>query len=384
MPAPIETALQAYRAKRRFDETAEPAGAAPGGDAEARPGALYLIQKHDARRLHYDFRLELDGVLLSWAVTRGPSYNTREKRLAVRTEDHPLEYGRFEGTIPPGHYGAGTVMLWDTGNWIPIGDPHQGLRAGKLAFELHGERLHGRWALVRMRPDARAKRENWLLIKESDSYANTRPDLLDANMTSALSGRTLAQIAEAGPDPDLPKFRDPMLATLVDAPPDGEGWIFEIKYDGYRALIAANRDHVKIHTRSGLDWTAKFPQIAKAIAALRLDRALLDGEIAVIDRHGRTDFAALVAALENGQGAFSCFVFDLLESAGEDLSGKPLAARKAALHHLLGTPDASAPIQYSEDFSGAADAGAKLFEGLKASSPSGLTRLIAAAGIRIG
>jgi bifunctional non-homologous end joining protein LigD len=344
MPALLDTALKTYRAKRRFDATAEPRG---GRDNAL--GALYVIQKHAARRLHYDFRLELDGVLLSWAVTRGPSYNIRDKRLAVRTEDHPLEYGGFEGTIPAGNYGAGTVMLWDTGNWAPQGDPHQGLRDGKLAFVLHGERLRGRWALVRMRPDAKpakTKRENWLLIKESDEYANTDPDVLAAHDASAATGRTLQQIAEAGAvsRQDLPPFRPPMLATLVDEPPRGGDWIYEIKYDGYRALIAANQRDVTIYTRSGLDWTAKFAQIASAVAALRLDRVLLDGEITVVDAQGRTDFNALVAALESGKGTLSCFVFDLLQANGKDLSSAPLSARKIALKKLLGTPGKTAPL----------------------------------------
>jgi bifunctional non-homologous end joining protein LigD len=382
----VETALKVYRAKRRFEETAEPAG---GKTSE--PGALYLIQKHDARRLHYDFRLELDGVLLSWAVTRGPSYNTKDKRLAVRTENHPLEYGRFEGTIPPGNYGAGTVMLWDTGTWEPLGDARQGLRDGKLAFVLHGERLRGRWALVRMRKDEKAKRENWLLIKESDDYANTRPDLLEANTISAASGRTFEQIAAGGAlwdsaakKKDLPPFREPMLATLVEAPPRGKDWIFEVKYDGYRALIAANGKDVTIYTRSGLDWTAKFPQIAKAVAAMGLDHVLLDGEIVVIDRQGRTDFSGLVAALESGKGALSCFVFDLLQNAGKDIGGKTLRARKAALKRLLGPQDRNAPIQYSEDFSGAADTGIKLAESACAHGLEGIIAKRANAAYRSG
>jgi bifunctional non-homologous end joining protein LigD len=358
-----EPALKAYRAKRRFDETAE-----PSGDEAADAGALFVIQKHAARRLHYDFRLELDGVLLSWAVTRGPSYSTKDKRLAVRTEDHPLAYGRFEGTIPAGNYGAGTVMLWDSGNWSPVGDPKQGLRDGKLVFVLHGERMLGRWALVRMRPDEKSpKRENWLLIKEKDEYANTRPDLLEEANVSVASGRDFARIAETGKNwhstkakPDLPAFREPMLALLVKEPPLGKGWVFEIKYDGYRALIAADKSDVKIYTRSGLDWTEKFPQIARAVAALKLDRALLDGEIVVIDKQGRTDFAALVAALDSGKGAMSCFVFDLLSRAGEELTGKSLAARQASLQKLLGKSTKDSVVQLSEVFSGADDAGEQL------------------------
>jgi len=389
MPGSVDTALKTYRAKRRFGETAE-----PSGGATLPQSALYLIQKHDATRLHYDFRLELDGVLLSWAVTRGPSYNTKDKRLAVLTEDHPLEYGSFEGTIPEKNYGAGTVMLWDTGTWAPVGDPKQGLYDGKLAFVLHGKRLRGRWALVRMRPDEKAKkakRENWLLIKEADEYANTHMDLLDTNTLSAATGRTLDQIADARTvcsgvekKQELPPFREPMLATLVEEPPRGRDWIFEIKYDGYRALIAANRQDVKIYTRSGLDWTAKFPQIAKAVAAMGLDRVLLDGEIVVIDKQGRTDFAALVAALESGKGALSCLVFDLMHSAGKDFGGKPLSARKTALKRLLGKQDKNAPIQYSEDFSGTADTGIKLAESACAHGLEGIIAKRADAPYRSG
>jgi bifunctional non-homologous end joining protein LigD len=362
MPKSRDEALKTYRAKRRFDKTSEPQGGAAGA-----PGALYLIQKHDARRLHYDFRLELEGVLLSWAVTRGPSYNTRDKRLAVRTEDHPLEYGSFEGTIPAGNYGAGTVMLWDSGTWEPVGDVRQGLEDGKIAFVLHGERLRGRWALVRMRADEKArkaKRENWLLIKELDEYANHNPDLLEANTVSVASGRALAEIAEGGESwhaqGKLPDFQPPMLATLVDAAPRGTDWIFEVKYDGYRALIAADGADVRIFTRSGLDWTAKFPQIAKAAAALRLQDTLLDGEIVVIDAQGRTDFGALVAALESGRGALSYIVFDMLETGGRDLRGETLRARQAALRKILGKRGKSDVIQISEVFDGAEDTGEKL------------------------
>jgi bifunctional non-homologous end joining protein LigD len=360
-----ETALKAYRDKRRFDETTEPSGA-----EAAVPGALFVIQKHAARRLHYDFRLELDGVLLSWAVTRGPSYSTKDRRLAVRTEDHPLAYGRFEGTIPAGNYGAGTVMLWDSGTWTPVGDPQKGLRDGKLVFLLHGERLQGRWGLVRMRgneKDKKAKRENWLLIKEKDEYANTRPDLLDEADVSVASGRDFQSIAETGKNwhstkakPDLPPFREPMLALLVKEPPRGKEWVFEIKYDGYRALIAANKTDVNIYTRSGLDWTDKFPQIARAVSALQLDQVLLDGEIVVIDKQGHSDFAALVAALESGKGAISYFVFDLLASAGKDLTAKNLTTRQAALQKLLGMPAKDAVVQLSEVFAGADDVGEKL------------------------
>lgn len=350
----LDEALATYRAKRRFGETREPRGAAREGS-----GARYLIQKHDATRLHYDFRLELDGVLLSWAVTKGPSYRTGDKRLAVRTEDHPLEYGGFEGTIPKGNYGGGTVMLWDTGTWTPVGDPHAGLEKGKLAFILEGERLHGHWALVRMRPRPKETRENWLLIKEKDEFANTREDLLEANATSVVSGRKMEDIARgeevwdsSRKTADLPDFTEPALATLVDTPPAGAQWRFEIKYDGYRALIAADGKAVRIYTRSGLDWTEKFTGIAEAVAKLNLRAALLDAEIVVVDKSGRTDFGALVAALEHGKSPLSCFVFDLLAEGGENWRGAKLADRQARLQELLGKPARNAPVQLSEVFAG--------------------------------
>jgi bifunctional non-homologous end joining protein LigD len=375
--AAAQDQLTTYRAKRRFEETPEPRGA-PG---KTKPGHAYLIQKHDATRLHYDFRLELDGVLLSWAVTRGPSYNTKDRRLAVRTEDHPLEYGSFEGTIPKGNYGGGTVMLWDMGSWEPIGDPREGLQKGKLVFLLHGKRLVGRWGLIRMKPRAKEKRENWLLIKESDEYANTHPDLLETETTSVVSKRGLKQIAEShdrewhSRSKKLPAFASPMLATLVEEPPAGEDWLFEIKFDGYRAQIAANGDDVKIYTRSGLDWTAKFPGIAKAAAALQPGGALLDGEVVVLDEKGRSDFPALVAALESGKGQLTYFAFDLLELDGKKLHALPLTARKEQLKKLLGKTGNNATIQYSEEFSGdAKNFGAKL---LQSACEQGLEGIIA-------
>jgi bifunctional non-homologous end joining protein LigD len=370
-------ALAEYHTKRRFEETPEPQGAG----ARAKPGHAYLIQKHDATRLHYDFRLELDGVLLSWAVTRGPSYSTSDRRLAVRTEDHPLEYGGFEGTIPKGNYGGGTVMLWDTGSWEPIGDPRAGLEKGKLVFLLHGKRLQGRWGLIRMKPREKEKRENWLLIKEKDEFANTNPDLLETATTSVISRRDLRQIAQSQDrewrtdGKKLPKFTPPMLATLVDEVPSGPDWMFEIKFDGYRAQIAADAGTVKIYTRSGLDWTGKFPAIAKAVSAMQLDGALIDGEIVVLDEKGCSDFPALVAALESGKGQLTYFAFDLLEHAGKKLNALPFTERKSALKKLLGKVKKNAVIQYSEDFSAEGkDAGAKL---LQAACEQGLEGIIA-------
>lgn len=371
-------ALQKYRAKRRFDETREPAG----GTAKGK-GGLYIIQKHEATRLHYDFRLELDGVLLSWAVTRGPSYNVKDKRLAVRTEDHPYEYGSFEGTIPKGNYGGGTVMLWDKGIWTPQDDPREGLKKGKLAIVLDGERLKGKWALVRMKPRAKEKNENWLLIKEHDAFENTREDLLDEAVTSVVSGRTMEQISE-GPEVwtgtsenagELPAYCEPMLATLVEAAPEGRDWLYEIKYDGYRALIAADGKQVRVFTRSGLDWTAKFPQVVKAVAAKKCRGVLLDVEICVLDDQGRSDFGALVTALESKRGNMTALAFDLLFADGEDLRGETLVARKARLRKLLGKAEKNTALVYSEAFESAGkDTGKKL---LAAACARGLEGIIA-------
>ncbi|HET9146665.1 MAG TPA: DNA ligase D [Acetobacteraceae bacterium] len=349
--------LSEYHAKRHFDRTAEPEGkVGAGGKALS-----FIVQKHDARRLHYDFRLELDGVLKSWAVTRGPSLDPREKRLAVRVEDHPLDYGGFEGTIPEGEYGGGTVMLWDRGTWEPIGDPHAALEAGKIAFTLKGERLHGRWALVRMRGRSRGKRENWLLIKEHDEYESAESEVLDA-ASSVLTGRSMEAIAGGEKPPAkarkkparLPEFVEPALAVLVDEVPRDPGWIFEIKYDGYRAEIAASGADVRIHTRSGLDWTAKFPEIARAVASLGLDRALIDAEIVGLDDEGRSNFSLLQQRLEARRGGLSCFAFDLLSTGGKSLLAKPLSERKEKLRELLGAPGkgppGNGPLFYSESF----------------------------------
>ena len=382
-------ALAVYRAKRNFERTPE-----PRGGIAAKAGRLYTIQKHAARRLHYDLRLELDGVLKSWAVTKGPSLDPAQKRLAVRTEDHPIPYARFEGRIPEGNYGAGTVLLWDQGDWEPIGDPHAGLRDGKLVFELHGERLKGQWALVRFgdRPSGRARRnastrENWLLIKHRDDAAVAEGEPTATGTKSVLSGRDMSAIA-AAPDAvwrgsgaaaergkaaaaahgkhrgsaagtsrkpgngQLPKFAAPQLATLTDALPRGDDWLFEMKFDGYRALTAAGGDRVEIYTRNGNDWTDRYPAIARAIAALDLKGALLDGEIVAIDDKGRSDFGALQQALGTGGRGLSYFVFDLLEHAGANLRGRPLDERKAKLREMLSGVSRSGPLFYTDHVMG--------------------------------
>jgi len=385
MAEAVDDKLKEYRARRDFSKTAEP---------DDRPAAKrgehlsFVVQKHDATRLHYDFRLEWKGVLLSWAVTRGPSYDPSEKRLAVHTEDHPLAYGAFEGTIPKGQYGGGTVMLWDRGAWEPVEDFDKGLKAGKLVFRLDGERLKGEWTLVRMKPRPGEKAENWLMIKHREpGFKPPRGDVLKKYDKSVATGRTMAAIAKGGrslapsdltpeapasqldkggqplPKPKgaapragrkaraaMPQWREPQLATLVDVAPDGAAWISELKYDGYRILIGVAGGRARIYTRSGQDWTERFPGIARAAAALATDGTMLDGEVVAFDKNGRTDFSTLQAAIKAGGRDLSCFVFDLLVEDGDDISGLPLVERKARLEVLLG--EGSAPLIYSTHVAG--------------------------------
>jgi bifunctional non-homologous end joining protein LigD len=374
------SALDVYRSKRRFDATPE-----PSGDEAAEPGWRYAIQKHDATRLHYDLRLELDGVLLSWAVTRGPSRDTAEKRLAVRTEDHPVDYASFEGVIPEG-YGAGTVMLWDTGSWEPVGDPHEGLKAGKLAFHVHGERLLGRWALVRMKPRKGETRENWLLIKEKDDHVSRRGDVLKTHVKSVSSGRTMAQIAKGAAAAERPAkkshapgFIEPMLATLAEEVPEGDDWLFEVKFDGYRAQLSTAGDDVTIFTRSGLDWTERFAGVADAAKTLKLDGCLIDGEIVALDDKGVSDFGALQAAMEEGRSRnLSLFAFDLLFDGGEDIRRLPLTERKARLKQRLRF--SKGPIYYTDDF----EDGARGLEQLSAAGYEGVVAKRGSAAYRSG
>lgn len=358
-----DTALERYRSKRDFRRTPEPEG-------EPQPrqeGRLFVIQKHAARRLHYDLRLEYGGVLLSWAVTRAPSLNPADKRLAVRTEDHPIAYGDFEGVIPAGEYGAGTVMLWDRGSWDPLGDPDEGLGRGVLKFRLQGERLKGRWALVRLkdRRGRKSGRENWLLVKERDEEARRDgDDLVRRAQTSVASGCTMAQIAKArrvwtrahgdsaSQAEPPPAFVLPQLATLVEAPPAGEEWLHEIKFDGYRALAALSGGEVIIRTRSGLDWTTTFQALVAPLRALPCRSAHLDGEVVVADDRGRTDFGALQKALSAGGEGVVYYLFDLLWLDGMDLRGEPLTQRKAGLQALLANVPAGGPLLYSDHQAG--------------------------------
>jgi len=380
-------ALEAYRRKRNFAATTEPKGAAPVGDSN-----LFVVQKHDATRLHYDFRLALDGVLKSWAVTRGPSLDPAEKRLAVAVEDHPVEYADFEGTIAKGEYGGGSVIIWDNGTWAPIGDAHRGLKKGHLEFELHGHKLRGRWHLVRMRGKPGEKRENWLLIKGDDDFARPgdAPDILEDRPESIRTGRTIDDLegeapgwssrtgkiekkeaiaegvaqdtgahAGATPDPSTiegaiegppPGFVEPMLATLARTPPAGDRWLHEIKFDGYRLQARIEKRQVTLWTRSGLDWTKKFGEtVPEALRNLPVRTALIDGELVVENDSGVSEFSLLQADLSDGRlDRFVYYAFDCLYLDGYDLREAPLIRRKALLGDLVGS--APGPVRYSSHF----------------------------------
>ncbi len=385
--------LRTYWKKRDFGKTAE-----PRGTAARKKGFRYVIQKHDATRLHYDLRLELDGVMLSWAVTRGPSLVPGDKRLAIHVEDHPIEYNKFEGTIPKGQYGGGTVMVWDRGTWTPEHDPHKGMKKGHLDFELHGEKLNGHWHLVRMRKRPGERQEPWLLIKADDEFARKKsdPDILEEmsefrrhrphdgrdrsrqekslafqqKRKGTIQGRPrpgqpkpptrrkpcqsrarerrAAKAQRSGPARSsassrahakarLPDFIEPCLATLSTKAPDSGDWVHEIKFDGYRMQARIGDGAVTLKTRTGLDWTAKFPAVAAACAALSGHDAILDGEIVSIDDNGVSNFSALQDDLKNGRhDRMAYYVFDLLHLDGYDLTGAPLIERKRALAELLG------------------------------------------------
>ncbi|MEW5726860.1 MAG: DNA ligase D [Pseudomonadota bacterium] len=345
-------ALEEYHARRDFTRTREPAG---GGGAAG--GGAFVVQKHAARRLHWDFRLEMDGVLKSWAVTREPGTEPGDKRLAVQTEDHPLEYGDFEGVIPQGQYGGGTVMLWDRGTWEPVGDPAQGYAKGKLRFRLHGTRMAGLWHLVRMRGEGG---RDWLLIKGHDDEDGEAPEASGGDVSVA-SGRSMDEIAA---DPAgvgriasarataMPARMAPMLATLAEEAPAGGDWLHEIKFDGYRLLARVEAGGCRLFTRNGHDWTDRFPAIAAACAALPCRQAWLDGEVVALDRHGVSRFHELQAALARGSDAGLVYhVFDLAYVDGHDLTAAALADRKDALRRLVGTP-ADGPLRFTDHLEG--------------------------------
>lgn len=352
--------LATYRKKRNFDATQE-----PRGNAGVSGKNMFVVQKHDARRLHYDLRLELDGVLKSWAVTKGPSLVPGEKRLAVAVEDHPLEYGDFEGVIPKGEYGGGTVIVWDRGSWRPLRDPAKSLAKGHLDFELAGEKLKGRWHLVRMAPKAREKHENWLLIKGDDEAARAPQDsdILSERPESAKTGRSLSEVAQkpaARSEPSklkgakksaTPRFIEPALASLVARPPTGARWLHEIKFDGYRLQARIEAGRVALMTRNGHDWTGKFgDRVTAALRALPVEDAVLDGELVVENPIGASDFSALQSDLAEGRDDhFLFYLFDALHLDGFDLRAAPLSQRKALLESVLGGGDSS-PLRFSPHF----------------------------------
>ena len=386
---PVSTdPLSAYRAKRSADRTPEPAGVL----APSAAGGLFVVHMHAARRLHWDLRLEMDGVLRSWAVPKGPSLDPRQRRLAMEVEDHPLEYANFEGIIPEGEYGGGTVMIWDRGHWQPEGDAHRGMQKGHLDFELDGEKLKGRWHLVRIRKRPNERQEPWLLIKSADKFARKKsdPDILAQKDRSAATGRTMNQIAgdkkrvwhsnrsngraprtvtpppkstlksRAKPEKKesgrkrkskVPDFIPPSLATLSDKVPDSRNWVHEIKFDGYRMQARIAGGDVTLKTRTGLDWTKRFPTIAVACQRLAAHDLILDGEIVSGNAQGISDFSALQDDLKSGRhDRMVYYVFDLLHVDGADLTGEPLTERRRALEKLVRRLPKDSVIRYSEAF----------------------------------
>ncbi len=413
--------LKTYRSKRDFGKTSEPRG------GRSKKGSRYVIQKHAATRLHYDLRLELDGVMLSWAVTRGPSLVPGDKRLAIHVEDHPVEYNSFEGTIPKGEYGGGTVMVWDRGTWTPEGDPHFAMKKGHLDFSIDGEKLKGRFHLVRMRKRPGERQEPWLLIKSEDEFAAAKDDkdILDSKPNSAVSGRSIGQIAKAGDrvwhsnraaddQPEakkpmkiakssrkpaakkaasggtkskavpkrrkaakkatakkskkrkraadlsviagarkhaMPGFVPPSLATLSTSAPDSRDWLHEIKFDGYRMQACVSGGRVTLKTRTGLDWTDRFPAVAEALKLVPAKEVILDGEIVVEGDNGISDFSALQEDLKSGRDdRMAFYVFDLLYRDGFDLTGAALSDRKQALGELFADMLDTPVIRLSEPF----------------------------------
>jgi bifunctional non-homologous end joining protein LigD len=360
--------LGEYRRKRDFSKTAEPSGASAAASAEPR----FVVQRHWARREHYDFRLEIDGVLKSWAVTKGPSARPATKRLAVRTEDHPLDYAGFEGVIPQGEYGGGTVQVWDRGTFDSVSpDPSTAVDKGMLKVRLRGERMKGDWALVRMKPRNGEARENWLLVKDRDAFAEADDTLAARHATSVATGRTRDEIAsgqkakkptKAAAAPPAKRavektkarpavaFIPPQLCEIRPAPPEGEGWLHEMKYDGYRLQLVLDQGRARLHTREGHDWTPRFHALAKAGEALKANSAVIDGEAVVFDDEGLSDFPVLVDSLKHGHGGIALAAFDLLHLDGEDLRKLPLTERKKRLKALLGRRKSA--IVYAEHLVG--------------------------------
>jgi len=373
--------LDKYNQMRNFDATPEPSGEPriSRRSKRAAPQALqFCVQKHDATRLHYDFRLELDGTLKSWAIPKGPCFDPKVKRLSVHVEDHPLDYASFEGTIPEGHYGAGDVIVWDRGVWLPRGDPAEAYKKGRMKFELQGEKLCGEWNLVRT--NIEGKQEQWFLIKHQDEAAKPLADfdvvvdlpnsvLSDRTIIPKKRGRVKATssnptppTAVTGPSTEdavaaaLPEKLSPQLATLVDSSPRSEAWRYEIKFDGYRMLCRVDGDDVRLFTRNGHDWTAKLPKQAAAIASLGLATAWLDGEIVILDENGVPNFQMLQNAFDAGRSqGIVYYLFDLPYLNGADLRQVPVENRRGLLKQIF--DDSTDPLlRFSEDFTEDVDA----------------------------
>ncbi|MER9298468.1 DNA ligase D [Mesorhizobium sp. M0621] len=364
--------LEQYHSKRDFKKTAEPAGKV-SRDKKAKAGGIFVIHKHAATRLHYDLRLEHAGVLWSWAVTRGPSLDPHEKRLAVHVEDHPIDYAPFEGTIPKGEYGGGSVIVWDEGTWTPEIDPAKAMKKGHISFELKGHKLHGLWHLVRLKPRAGEKRDNWLLIKSDDAAARPGEDILEEAPESVKSGLTIEEVGEGktakGQKPKVwhsnkpvvgkakagdkkLDFIEPQLATLERDAPPGKDWLHEVKFDGYRMQAQIAGADVRLLTRTGLDWTEKFGgEIIAELAGLKCSDAIIDGEIVVLADSGVSSFALLQADLSAKRtDRFLYYVFDVMRLDGEDLRAEPLVERKQALRDLLGKQREDAAVRFSDHF----------------------------------
>ncbi|WP_238540160.1 DNA ligase D [Pseudomonas sp. GM84] len=373
--------LDKYNQMRNFDATPEPSGEPriSRRSKRAAPQALqFCVHKHDATRLHYDFRLELDGTLKSWAIPKGPCFDPKVKRLSVHVEDHPLDYASFEGTIPKGHYGAGDVIVWDRGVWLPRGNPAEAYKKGRMKFELQGEKLCGEWNLVRT--NIEGKQEQWFLIKHQDEAAKPLADfdvvvdlpnsvLSDRTIIPKKRGRVKATssnptppTAVTGPSTDdavaaaLPEKLSPQLATLVDSSPRSEAWRYEIKFDGYRMLCRVDGDDVRLFTRNGHDWTAKLPKQAAAIASLGLATAWLDGEIVILDENGVPNFQMLQNAFDAGRSqGIVYYLFDLPYLNGADLRQVPVENRRGLLKQIF--DDSTDPLlRFSEDFTEDVDA----------------------------
>ena len=332
--------LLSYKTKRDFSSTPEP-GADQNLNKDVKAQKLsFVVQKHDSRNLHYDFRLELDGVLKSWAIPKGPNLDPKQKRLAVNVEDHPLEYGKFEGEIPPGQYGAGTVEIWDYGTWEPLGDPHAGLEKGDLKFVLHGEKLKGIWVLIHIHNKAGKKQNTWLLIKERDSYAKSQSEGNEDELPvpeGALKGL-------------VPSMLSPQMATLVSKIPSSDEWTYEIKLDGYRIMAHILEDNVVLFTRNGIDWTEKLKNIANALKVLKIAPGWLDGEIIYPSKDGLPDFGALQHAFDTkNENEIIYYIFDMPFYNGYDLRNTGLTQRRLLLKNVL-SQTSSNLIRFSEEF----------------------------------